>query len=119
MGGFGFIQHQGTPIYLIDLEGLDTEQVLALLPQAAREIRAQPERSVRTLTHVKGVKLEPRVNEAMKQLAAGNRPHVKAAAICGLTPAQKVVLTAVKLVTRRDFSIFDSVEQAKAHLARA
>jgi len=117
MPGFtGFVPHQGKQIYLIDIEGLAPDQVLGLIPGVARAVRAAPPKSVCTLLNVKGVRLEPRMNEALKDLAAGNAPHVKASAIVGLGALQKVVLTAIAMFSRREFKLFDTIDQAKAYL---
>jgi len=112
-----FVRHKGKQIYLIDIEGLTPEQVVKLIPVAARDIRAQPLNSVSTLVHVKGVRLEDRMNQDLKALAQGNKPHVRLSAISGLSPLQKVVLNTVKIFTRREFHLFAEKEQALDFLA--
>jgi hypothetical protein len=112
-----FVIHKGKQIYLIDIEGLTPDQVLQQIPVAARDIRAQPPSSVKTLVHVKGVKLEERMNTELKELAAGNKPYVKLSAISGLSPLQRVVLNTVKIVTRREFHLFDEKQKALDFLA--
>lgn len=112
-----FVHHKGKRIYLIDIEGLTPDQVVALIPKAAKDIRAQPLGSVMTLVHVKGVRLEERMNQDLKELANGNKPHVRLSAISGLSPLQKVVLNTVKIFTRREFHLFDEKEKALDFLA--
>lgn len=112
-----FIRHQGREIYLIDIEGLTPDEVLSLVDGAARDIRGRPPKSVLTITHVKGVRLENRMIERLRWLADGNKPHVKAAAITGLSGIQRVVFNTVKILTGRDFHLFETVDEAKAHLS--
>ncbi len=112
-----FVQHRGKELYLIDIEGLTPDEVLGLVDGAARDIRGRPLGSVLTLTHVKGVRLENRMIERLRWLADGNKPHVKAAAISGLSPIQRIVLNTVKILTKRDFHLFDTQDEAKAFLA--
>jgi len=112
-----FIKHKGKRIYLIDIEGLSPDDVVKRIPIAARDIRAQPLGSVMTLVHVKGVKLEERMNTDLKELAAGNKPYVRLSAISGLSPLQRVVLNTVKIVTRREFHLFEEKEKALDFLA--
>jgi hypothetical protein len=112
-----FIEHLGKELYLIDVEGLTPDEVLALIDGAARDIRARPPGSVLTLTHVKGLQLDNRMIERLRWLADGNKPHVKAAAISGLSPVQRIVLNTMKILTRRDFHVFDTKEEAKEFLA--
>jgi hypothetical protein len=117
VGRARFIVHRGKRIYLIDCAGLSPEQLLQVMPQVARAVRAEPPGSVLTLTHIKGVRLDSRVNADLKQLAAGNKPHVKAAAVAGLSPLQMVILNMVKLFSRRDFRVFATMDEAKDYLA--
>jgi hypothetical protein len=112
-----FITHRGKRIYLIDCTGLSPEQVLQVMPQVAREVRAEPPGSVLTLTHIKDVRLDSRVNADLKELAAGNKPFVKGAAVAGLSPLQMVILNMVKLFSRRDFRVFATMDEAKDYLA--
>lgn len=111
-----FIEHQGKELYLIDVEGLTPDEVLGLVDGAAHDIRARPPGSVLTLTHVKGLQLENRMIERLRWLADGNKPHVKAAAISGLSPMQRIVLNTVKILTKRDFHVFETQDEAKAFL---
>jgi hypothetical protein len=114
----GFIQHQGARIYLIDIEGLEAAKVIELVDEVAREIRAEPVGSVRSLTHVKGANVTTAMVERLRWLADGNRPYVKAAAIAGLSTPQRVVFNVVKTLTGRDFTLFGTLEEALDHLAR-
>lgn len=112
-----FILHRGKRIYLIDCAGLSPEQVLELMPQVASDVRAEPPGTVLTLTHIKDVRLDSRVNADLKHLAAGNKPHVKAAAVAGLSPLQLVIVNMVKHFSRRDFRVFATLDEAKDYLA--
>ena len=114
-----FVSHKGKQIYLIDIEGLTPDQVVTHIPIAAKDIRAQPLGSVMTLVHVKGVKLEERMNNDLKELAAGNKPYVRLSAISGLSPLQRVVLNTVKIFTRREFHLFDEKQKALDFLAES
>jgi hypothetical protein len=117
MAGFtGFVQHQGKELYLIDIEGLTPAEVVALVPAVERDVRARPAKSVCTLLNVTGVKLDLTMNERLQALALGNAPYVKASAIVGLARLQRVVLAAVSVVSKREFKLFDRMEEAKAYL---
>jgi hypothetical protein len=113
----GFIEHRGQRIFLIDIEALPADQVIALIDVVAREIRAEPAGSVRSLTHVKDAVVTTAMVERLRWLADGNRSHVKAAAIAGLSPAQRIVFTVVKTLTGRDFRLFATLAEAKDWLA--
>jgi hypothetical protein len=114
----GFVTHKGVRIYLIDIEGMQPDQVSKLVDQVAREIRAQPPGTVRTLTHVKNAVVSTAMVERLRWLADGNKPFVKHAAIAGLTPTQRVILNVVKSFTGRDWALFADRQEALDHLAR-
>ncbi len=115
-GSTGFITHKGRQIYLIDIEGLTPAQVIGIIPTVERDVRARPPKSVCTLLNVRGVRLESTMNEKLKKLAAGNEPYVKASAIVGLAPLQRVVLVAIAIVSRREFKLFETLDEAKDYL---
>lgn len=113
----GFVEHKGRRIYLIDIEAMPAHEVVALVDVVAKEIRAEPPGSVRSLTHVKDAVVTTAMVERLRWLADGNRPHVKAAAIAGLSPAQRIVFNVVKTLTGRDFQLFGTLEEALEWLA--
>ena len=108
-----FVDHRGKRVYVIDASGLGYEQILELADQVALDVRAQPPGSTLTVTHVKDATLDRRMMEKLRWLADGNRPHVKAACVTGLGPLHRFVFNTVKILTRREFRTFDTVEQAK------
>lgn len=108
-----FVDHRGKRVYVIDASGLGYEQIVELADQVALDVRAQPPASVLTITHVKDAVLDRRMMEKLRWLADGNRPHVKAACVTGLGPLHKFVFNTVRILTRREFKTFDTIEQAK------
>ncbi len=113
----GFLEHKGKRIYLIDAEGIDAARVEPLAARAAADIRAEPKGSVLTITHVKDAKVDQKLVQVLRELAEGNAPFVKAACVTGLSPMHKLVFYTVKILARRNFQQFDTVEQAKDYLA--
>jgi hypothetical protein len=113
----GFIEHRGKRIYVIDAVGIDGARVDPLAAQAAAAIRAEPKGSVLTITNVKDSRVDQRFVQALRQLAEGNAPYVKAACVTGVGPVHKIVFYTVKILARRDFKLFDTLEEAKDYLA--
>lgn len=112
-----FVEHKGKRMFLIDASGLDYERIVGLADLAAPEIRAQPAASVMTITHVEGATLDRRLVDKLRTFVEGNRPHVKLACVTGLGPLHRMIFTAVKVITGREFQVFATVEQAKDWLA--
>jgi hypothetical protein len=113
-----FIEQRGKRILLIDFSGLQaTEEILAEVENARAVVAAQPPASLLTLTHVKGARYTPPVMEALKKLAADNKPYVRAAAVVGMEGLHRVLYRAVILFSRRNIETFDSMNEAREWLA--
>lgn len=109
--------HQGTSIVLLDFTDSAPREVLATIASAVPLIRNRPPKSVATITKVEGAAFDSDVIAALKEFAKDNEPHVRAAAIVGLTGMQRIVLSAVSYFTGRAFLLCRSVEEAKDRLA--
>jgi hypothetical protein len=115
-----FVEHRGARILLLDFAGLEEEGVLRMIDEARRLIAAQPPGSVRTLTHVAGAQvLSPRAAGAFRDAAEQNAPFVRAGAVVGLSPQQRVVYEAVMLFSGRKLHAFDSIDEAMEWLVDA
>ncbi|HYW06036.1 MAG TPA: hypothetical protein VE913_03715 [Longimicrobium sp.] len=113
-----FIEQRGKRILLIDFSGLQkTDEILAEVETARALVAAQPPASLLTLTHVKGARYTPPVMEALKKLAADNKPYVRAAAVVGMEGLHRVLYRAVILFSRRNIEAFDSMNEAREWLA--
>jgi hypothetical protein len=110
-------EHRGTPMVLIDFSGSGPKDVLALIDQATPLIRKRAPKSVATISNVAGASFDSDVIAALKDFAKGNEPHVRTAAIVGLTGMQRIVLSAVSYFTGRTFLLCESVEEAKSRLS--
>src|SRR5690242_14439599 len=77
-----FIEHRGIRILRLDFVGLSETELLAAFDLVRDFVRAAPARSLRILTRHDS-KLTPTTAAALKQLALGNRPHVRASAVYG------------------------------------
>jgi len=113
-----FHDHKGKRIYVTDGSGLGHDDIVRLADQCAKDIRAQPPGSVLAIIHAKDANIDRRVMEKMRWLAEGNKPFVKAAAVSGLSPVHRFILKTVSIVTRRDFLVFETLEEAKDALAK-
>ena len=113
-----FIDYGGTEILYLDFSNADVQQVLEVIDKAAGVIRARPTKSMLTLTYTDKAKFDGDVIKAMKEFAKGNEPHVKAAAIVGIKGLQKIILDAVSLFSKREFGLFEDIDEAKRYLLK-
>ena len=112
-----FIYHKGREIYLLDCSACTPAEIVQIIDECARNVRVRPEKSVRTLTVAGGGKFDNEVIHKLKELTAGNAPYVERAALVGITGLYKVVVNAIKMFTKREFHLFDTVDEAKNFLA--
>lgn len=119
MASASFIQHHGKQLFHIDFRGADIATAKRIIAQAAAAIRALPPRSACVLTDISDAHWDDEVKEALKQLAKGNGPHVKASAIVGVTGIRSIIFSAIARFSGREFKLFDSEAAAKDWLAKA
>ena len=112
-----FIRHGNVEILFIDWSEATADEILEAITDARKLIAARPPKSVRTLTHVAGAKLERRVTEPLKEYVAHNKPFVLAGAVVGLNDLKTVIFNFVNRATGRSLRAMGSLDEAKAWLA--
>jgi hypothetical protein len=113
MGSTGFITHKGKRIFFIDFSDCNAEEILSRIESSRSIIQSQPASSVLTLTYVRNARFDRRVSQRLKEYSRDNKPFVRAAAIVGLSGLMEIILHAVVMFTRRKFSNFEDLEEAK------
>ena len=108
----------GRRIHCIDLSGItDMDEARDAMRQQWEAIEGSAPASLLTLTDVTGSRLERETLRALMVQVLHNKPFVKAAAVVGLSDAQRRDLSDIQRVSAREFTVFDSVEQARDWLA--
>lgn len=113
-----FVDCDGREIFFLDCTNCKAADIHEMIDECARQVRSRPKSSVLTLTIVGGGKFDQETIGRLKELTAGNAPYVKKAAIVGMTGLYKVVLMAVATFSKREFHLFDTVEEARAYLLK-
>lgn len=111
-----FIHHRQARILRIEFGDLAQADLVAAAAQVRRIIRAEPLRSVRSLTVVH-TPLTADAATALKQCALGNAPHIRASAMVG-SPFWKAIAADVQARGREDLMVFDDEAEALEYLAR-
>ncbi len=107
-----FIQHAGKEVFVLDFTNKKPAAALELIEECARQVRTRPHGTVLTLTLVSGGTFSQEVLSGLKELTKGNAPHVKRAALVGITGLYKVALQAVSMFSNRQFFMFDNQDEA-------
>jgi hypothetical protein len=121
MAGVYEINYKGKNILCLDVSDLklaDKKEFSQHVTYAREIIQSRPPKSLLLITNVSNTGFDTEVAAVMGEYASHNTPFVKASAVVGVSGVQKVVLTAIKALTGRDFYITDSMEEAQEWLIR-
>jgi hypothetical protein len=121
MAGIYELYYSNKKILCLDLAGLQSKdkQEFRMHVNSAKEmIRKQPPKSVLVITNVIDTGFDTDVAGIIKDYAQHNTPYVKASAVVGIAGWSKIILTAVKKLTGREFYLADSIEEAKEWLVK-
>jgi len=121
MAGVYEINYKGKTILCMDIAGLqskDKKDFLEHTEQAKGIISKQPPKSLLVITKVVNTGFDTEVVNIIKEYAQHNTPYVKASAVVGVEGWSKIILTAVKTITGRDFYLADTMEEAQDWLVK-
>lgn len=111
------IEHEGVRILYQDFRGLQRlEDANAAFEQSRVAVLAAGQAGALILTDFTGSRFNAQMVEAAKQLAAHNKPYVKASALVGLSGLQTVLFTGVNQSAEREIQWFNDVDAAKGWL---
>jgi len=115
-----FIEHQGRRIVFMNLAGLEsTGEALLAIEEARKFVAAQPRRrELLVLTDVTGSIQDAPAVEAMKALAAHDKPWVLAGAVVGVSAMKRMAMKMVLLFSGRKVGVFATQQQAKDWLVQ-
>ena len=114
------IEYQGRKIVLLDFTGLKEETAALTEIEKARQFfaRQKPDGSLLTMTDGSGSMYTSKVMDALKQLAAHNKPFVKVGAAVSDSRLHRVVIAAVAVFTGRHIPVFATRPEAMAWLVQ-
>lgn len=114
------INHKGKEIIVVDCSELTVqhkEEITNCFSEGGKLIAACQPGSALIITIVTNIRFNAEVFEAFKNFASNNTIYVKASAIVGLDGLQKIMFNTIKTLTKRDYYIAKSFEDAKEYLA--
>jgi hypothetical protein len=121
MAGVYELKYKGKTILCMDIAGLTTKdkpEFIKHVGQAKEIIRKQPPKSLLVITKVSETGFDSEIAALIKEYAQHNTPFVKASAVVGVAGWAKIVLTAIKTLTGRDFHVSDTMEEAQEWLVQ-
>jgi hypothetical protein len=114
MERLSIIEHKGKQVVLLDYSNAtNPAETVAEIARAKQWFAQQkPDRSLRTVSDATGARYNAAVLEALKDLAAHNKPYVGAAAGVVNTALHRVALNVTALFSGRKFQAFTDRQQA-------
>jgi hypothetical protein len=108
------IDHRGTQVVLLDFtDATDPAETVREIAKAkAWFAQQQPTRALRTVSDVTGARYNAAVLDALKDLAAHNKPYVGAAAGVVKTALHRVAMNVAAMFSGRKFQAFTDREAA-------
>jgi hypothetical protein len=115
-----FITHDERQIVFMNFAGVQTvEEALVAIKEAKEFVAAQPRRrNLLTLVDITGATQDPKVLDAMQDLAEHDKPWVLAGAVVGIHPLRRILFRTVVMMSGRKMATFASLDDAKEWLVR-
>lgn len=117
MAGARQVFHKGKNIILIDLANCEIEDVPKTLEEAEKLVLSYPLRSVLAVTDVTGARYNKESVKILSEYAQRTAPYTRAGAVVGVTDLKRVIYNTIMTILRKNYPIFDTVEQALDWLA--
>lgn len=108
-----FIDYKSKSILFADYSNLSIGEIISLMSQVKDVVIKQPEKSLLMLTDLTNSKIaSSELIEPSKDYMNHNKPYVKASALIGFNPLNRVVLNSLIRFSGRQILFFDSKEKA-------
>lgn len=101
---------------MVDCSNLPNEEVVKTFKQGSALVATQPEKSVHIITNITNCKLDTEITSAVKEYAKANTKYVKESVIVGMNGMHAVIFSLIKALTRRDFHMSDTMDDAIAYI---
>ncbi len=120
MVGTSEISYRGKKIFCLSVAGLQLNQkelVQQLLEEGKKHIEKHPAKSLLVITDITNTGYDTEVATMFKDYASHNTPYVKASSVVGASGLQKIILRGIIALTKREFHLASTIDEAKEWLA--
>lgn len=117
-GRVRFIEHSGKRVLFINYSHCNVAMLKAVAEEGHRVIAREPLNSVLTLNDVTGTTFDKESVAVLQAKVAANAPHVKRAAVIGISGLQRLIYEGVQAFSKRRIPHFETREEALSWLVR-
>ena|SRR5947209_2280167 len=112
LGRVRFIEHEGRRVLFINYAHCDVAMLKAVAEECHRVIAREPLNSVLTLNDVAGTTFDKDSVAVLQAKVAANAPHVRRAAVIGISGLQRLIYEGVQAFSKRRIPCFESRQEA-------
>jgi hypothetical protein len=110
--------YQGKRIVVVDGTDASADEYADVLRQGAVALAQEPDRSVLLVTVVTRTRYGAGTAERLKAYSKAIRPYVKASAVVGLSPLQRVIFNTIRPFLHASVHDFATLAEAREWLVR-
>lgn len=111
-GRVRFVEHEGRRILFINYSHCDVALLKAVAEECHRVIAREPADSVLTLNDVTGTTFDKESVAVLQAKVAANAPHVRRAAVIGISGLQRLIYESVQAFSKRRIPHFETRQEA-------
>jgi hypothetical protein len=100
-----------------NMKAAQSQQIVDTLQKASALVASQPEKSVYIITNVTNIQFNNDVANAFKQYASANVKYVRESVLVGLSGLHNIIFTAIKALTKREYRLVDTMDEARKLVA--
>ena len=105
------IVHKNKNIVHIDLSKATLADIEQAIADASPLIHGKHDKSVLCWVNTEGTSMSVEVSEKLKSFTLKNKPYIKMTAISGMAGVQKVVLSSIIMLTKRDNLVLKNTKE--------
>lgn len=112
MGSTQTVSHKGKEIFITDVSKCQAEEAKRVFDEAIQKITKLPLKSVLLITDSTDAVYNSETSTVTKHFSSSISAHIKGSAVVGADSMKKIMISTLRLLTKRDIKTFDTREQA-------
>jgi len=112
MGSTQIVSYKGKEIFITDVSKCQPEESSQVFEEAIQKITKLPLKSVLLITDSTDAVYNSESSATTKHFSSSISAHVKGSAVVGADSMKKIMISTLRLLTKRDIKTFDTREQA-------
>ncbi|MBA4385437.1 MAG: hypothetical protein C0410_11930 [Anaerolinea sp.] len=112
MGSTQTVSYKGKEIFITDVSKCQPDEATRVFDEAIHKITKLPLKSVLLITDSSDAVYNSETSTVTKHFSSSISAHIKGSAVVGADSMKKIMISTLRLLTKRDIKTFDTREQA-------